>query len=698
MKASKEKKIKLHNRLYEDIGHHIEGTSFESVAGFVQHVMADIVSTGELSLGGDIPKSEADLVRRRLEVLGYLEAKAKGPLVPVHGGLKEPTNRQVPKEHMDEFIREARALDAYHISKQDLAVLYRFGDGVLSPLEGPMNGADYNRVLEERVLVRGGEKYSWTIPPVFRIGAEQAKRLKSGDRLAIIDDRNEIVGIITVEDLYLWDADKYLESIYETGRRDHPGARQELADSREWLLGGKVEVIPEKPNPLLSDLIMPPRKTREFCANRRWEKVVALHCDTAVLRSQEYGLVLAAEELTREGSLTGIVLNPLVGSNESGLVPAETLVKSLRTLQEKRLLGKGDKDVELWKSVGYDINDQCILLALDMKRFFAGPREAVMHAVYRQNLGFSHIVIEPGHAGAFFDDGTPLFDDFSARDMFEMAEGGLEIEPVCVGRTGYFNELGRMGPAEEHEDKGWQSVSMTAAELGSAVESGETPDPRLMRPELGRILKADHELYKSSVATNVTWHHSSVTKEDREALNDHRGICMWYTGLSASGKSSVAQAVEGKLYERGIRTYVLDGDNVRHGLNANLGFSPDDREENIRRIGHVAGLFAEAGVVVMTAFISPYRNDRDKVRDLMEPGDFIEVFVDCPIEVCEKRDPKGLYKKARAGQIPEFTGISAPYEAPEKPELHIDAGKLSIDECADEVVKYLEENNLISRR
>jgi adenylylsulfate kinase len=238
----------------------------------------------------------------------------------------------------------------------------------------------------------------------------------------------------------------------------------------------------------------------------------------------------------------------------------------------------------------------------------------------------------------------------------------------------------------------------SSRDLEMKIKSGKMPDPRVIRPEVARILKADHEMYKSSRATNITWHHASINKEDREALNDHRGIVIWFTGLSASGKSSVAHGVETRLYERGVRTYVLDGDNIRHGLNANLGFTPEDREENIRRIGHVAKLFADAGVVVMTAFISPYRNDRDRVRELLEAGNFIEVFVDCPVDVCEQRDPKGLYKKAKAGQIPEFTGISAPYEAPEKPEVHLDAGTLSIDACAEDVVKYLEENNLISRR
>ncbi|MCB0268495.1 MAG: adenylyl-sulfate kinase, partial [Calditrichaeota bacterium] len=169
----------------------------------------------------------------------------------------------------------------------------------------------------------------------------------------------------------------------------------------------------------------------------------------------------------------------------------------------------------------------------------------------------------------------------------------------------------------------------------------------------------------------------------------------WFTGLSGSGKSTLANAVEEKLFEKGIRTYVLDGDNIRFGLNKNLGFSPEDRTENIRRIGEVAKLFIDAGMVVLTAFISPYRDDRDNVREIMADGDFIEVFVDCDLAVCEERDPKGLYKKARAGVIPEFTGISAPYEAPERAELVVNTSSKSVDESAEEVISYLKSNGYL---
>ena len=198
-------------------------------------------------------------------------------------------------------------------------------------------------------------------------------------------------------------------------------------------------------------------------------------------------------------------------------------------------------------------------------------------------------------------------------------------------------------------------------------------------------------------AENLTWHIGEVDREARAAAHGHRGAVLWFTGLSGSGKSTIGHRVERMLIERGAFAYVLDGDNVRHGLNSDLGFAPEDRVENIRRIGEVARLFADAGGLVLSAFISPYRADRDRVRGLMGPGEFVEVFVDTPLEICEARDPKGLYKKARAGEISNFTGLDAPYEVPENPEVHLETANISVDEAAAQVIHYLDEQNILGK-
>ncbi len=196
-------------------------------------------------------------------------------------------------------------------------------------------------------------------------------------------------------------------------------------------------------------------------------------------------------------------------------------------------------------------------------------------------------------------------------------------------------------------------------------------------------------------ATNIKWHHGKITKVDRVNLLNQKGVTIWLTGLSGSGKSTIAVELEHALIENRHQAYILDGDNIRHGLNKNLGFSPEDRTENIRRIGEVAKLFTDAGIITITAFISPYREDRDAVRRLLSDGEFIEVYVKCPLDVCEERDTKGLYQKARAGEVKDFTGISAPYEEPLNPELTIDSSKLTVEESTRAVLNYLEEKGYV---
>ncbi len=196
-------------------------------------------------------------------------------------------------------------------------------------------------------------------------------------------------------------------------------------------------------------------------------------------------------------------------------------------------------------------------------------------------------------------------------------------------------------------------------------------------------------------STNITWHEPLVTQADRDLRNGYKGVVLWFTGLPSSGKSTLAHQTEKKLFDRGCNAYVLDGDNIRHRLNRDLSFTPDDRAENIRRIGEVANLFSDAGIIVITAFISPYRADRAQARALNEPGRFFEVYCKCSLQTCEARDPKGLYRQARKGEITAFTGISAPYEEPENPELVVETDKQSLDECAAKILRFLEARDVI---
>uniref|UniRef100_UPI000560EEE8 adenylyl-sulfate kinase n=1 Tax=Marinobacter nitratireducens TaxID=1137280 RepID=UPI000560EEE8 len=198
--------------------------------------------------------------------------------------------------------------------------------------------------------------------------------------------------------------------------------------------------------------------------------------------------------------------------------------------------------------------------------------------------------------------------------------------------------------------------------------------------------------------TNIVWHDHKVSRAERSVNKDQKPCLLWFTGLSGSGKSTIANALDVALHERGYHTFLLDGDNVRHGLCKDLGFSDADREENIRRVGEVCKLFADAGIIVMSAFISPFTSDRRMVRKLFPAGEFIEVFMDTPLETCESRDPKGLYQKARSGEIKHFTGIDSPYEVPSHPELRLDTSTMTVDECVDSLIGYLLDRGLISRK
>jgi sulfate adenylyltransferase len=620
---------------------------------------------------------------------------AKTPLpLPPHGGVAALVERLVPAAKATELIEKHKSAPRVVVTNADLSTVRRFGDGALTPLAGPMTRKVYQLVLDEARIEHGGKSWAWGIPLSLPVTDAEAKNLKAGVSALLVDEKGNPVAVLEVEDVFAWDKKEYNAKVYGTERQDHPGARIANDDPRSTLVGGTIHVFPwENPTDVVGKYIFSPRQTREKLAAKGWDAAIAFQTRNPLHRAHEYAMVVACERLTAQGLKAGVVLNPLVGETKSDDVPAWVRMLAYENLKDKRLLGVGDSDPEVWKKAGYDINDVFDLFALDIKMFYGGPREAIMHAVYRQNYGFSHIIIGRKHADAPYDDGSNIWGDFDAQEIFGKLNGGLEIKTVNVGFAAYYEELGRCGLIEEHAPKGWKPVSVAGRILREQLVGGQTPDPRIIRPETSAILIEAYRR-KQAQERHVHWHQHSVERKEREALNGHKGVTLWFTGLSGSGKSTLANGVAAMLHQRGIRTYVLDGDNIRHGLNKDLGFSPEHRVENIRRIGEVAKLFTDAAVVNMTAFISPYRADREIARRL-QPDSFIEVYVDADVPTCEKRDPKGLYKKARAGEIKGFTGIDAPYEAPENPEIHIDTSHNDIDTCIGEILIELERRGII---
>ncbi|MBN1350377.1 adenylyl-sulfate kinase [candidate division KSB1 bacterium] len=616
-------------------------------------------------------------------------------VLPDPHGESDLIDRFVRESDSEAFIQNLSTCKAYTISEADLSVLYRIADGALSPLEGPMNSEQFHQVLEHESFSAGGKQHLWTIPIAFPISKEDADALEIGETIAIRHPSGNVIGSLEISDIYYFDKAKYNRLVYLTERTDHPGPRIFNEDPRDYLLGGKIRALPQPKHPVYGKYMLTPRETRSLFKERKWQRIVAFQTRNALHRAHEYAIVYAMETLTKKGYFTGAVINALVGATKSDDVPADVRMETYEMLLKQNLIGNGDKDSDFWQSKVYELNDQLLLIGLDMKMFYAGPKEAIMHAIYRQNYGFTDIIIGRKHADAPFDDGAPVWGDFDAQLKFENLDGKLLIKSLNVGFAAYFEEIARVGLVEEFKAKGFSQVSISGKELRQKLQNGESVDERIMRKPVAEVLSLYYK--KTGVKSkNITWHESDISKKQREQRNGHKGIVLWLTGLSGSGKSTIAIELQSRLFEMGCSVFILDGDNIRHGLNRDLGFSPEDREENIRRIGEVARLFAEGGTIIITSFISPYRKDRDTARSLMPEGEFFEIFVKAPLEVCEKRDPKGLYEKARRGIIKEFTGISAPYEIPEKPELILETDKLTVEQSADTIINHLKTAEILS--
>ncbi|UCG35517.1 MAG: adenylyl-sulfate kinase [Candidatus Omnitrophota bacterium] len=618
-----------------------------------------------------------------------------------HGGCGL-INRFIPEVERDHFIEKVFKHKVYTIGNADLATFYRIADGTLSPLEGPMNKDEFYKVLETETIERGGKKYAWTVPIAFAVSKEESQNFEAGETIAVKNEHGEIVGALEVSDIYSFDKSHYNKCVYATERLDHPGPRIVNDDSREYLLGGKIWAISKPRHPLYGKYMLSPEETRALFKERKWERIVAFQTRNPLHRAHEYTMVYAMEKLSKEGFFTGVVLNPLVGSTKGDDVPAQVRMRTYEALIKNRLIGYGDKDEGFWKKKGYDINDEIVLIGLDIKMLYAGPKEAIMHSIYRQNYGFTDLIIGRRHADAPFDDKTQVWADFDAQEKFNNLNVELLIKPLKVGFAAYYEELGRVVLVNDYEKKGYHQIKISGTKLRQKLHKGEEVDERIMRKSVAHILS---EYYREKAvvpgklvrARNIVWHDTRIRKKDREVANGHRATVIWFTGLPSSGKSTIAVELQSILFKRGCNVYILDGDNVRHGLNSDLGFSPQEREENIRRVGEMAKLFSDAGFLVLTSFISPYRKDRDRARALLPKGDFIEVFVKASVAACEERDTKGLYKKARKGEVGEFTGVSAPYEEPENPEIVVNTEKETEEESAQVIVQYLEENGYIPR-
>jgi len=410
-----------------------------------------------------------------------------GDLVPVHGGRAELVDRVVPLKDRKRFLEEAARLPSLRVTRADLSTVHRLADGALSPLEGPMKEAVYHGVLDA-AQIRGadGKAYAWTIPLAFPAADEEARELGRGASAAVRDEAGDVVAILDDVEVFAWDKPKYVRSVYGTDRTDHPGARIATDDPRTKLVGGTIRALPQRVHPEYGEYMLSPRMTRALIRDRKWERALAFQTRNPLHRAHEYALVAGAERLTREGHFTGVVLNPLVGELKGDDVPAAIRMRAYRVLHDRRLLGEGDKDDALWRSVGYDLADVFELVGLDIKMFYGGPKEAVMHAIYRQNYGFSDLVVGRKHADAPYDDGSPIWGDFDAHEIFDRLPGALHVRPCKIGFAAYYASIGRVDLTDDHPDE--KPVTVSGTQVRKQLQAGERPDPRILRPEIADVL------------------------------------------------------------------------------------------------------------------------------------------------------------------------------------------------------------------
>jgi len=409
-------------------------------------------------------------------------------LVPAHGGHSEPISCTVPEAERASFLAAASKLTRVPVSDADLSTVYRFGDGALTPLTGPMDSAAYNRVLDEMVIEHGGKKYAWSIPLSLPVTGALASQLKAGQSVALVGSAGDIVAMLEISDVFEWDKPRYISKVYLTDRSDHPGADMVLNGDADktHLIGGTIRVLPQPKNAKFGSYVLSPKEVRALIRAHGWNRVVAFQTRNPLHRAHEYALVYGLEQLIRQGYNAAAALNPLVGETKGDDVNAEIRMQTYEALIGSRGIGEGDSDSELWEPRGESVPDRVILLGLDIKMFYGGPREAVMHVIYRQNFGFTDIIIGRKHADAPYHDGTAIWGDFDAQEIFDKLPGELVIKPLKVGFAAYYDSVGRVDLMDEH--KGEQPVFISGKQVRQTLLDGKEVDPRIMRPSTSRIL------------------------------------------------------------------------------------------------------------------------------------------------------------------------------------------------------------------
>jgi sulfate adenylyltransferase len=567
--------------------------------------------------------------------------KSKSIITPYSGEL---VDLLVPAEERDEVKAYASQLPSIQISPRLVCDLELLAVGAFSPLDRFMVKADHQRVLDE---IRLSNDIIFPIP--ITLPVEPGEAIKQDQDIALRDANNRLLAVMSIGEIYEWDLEEVAEKVYGTLDLRHPL----VAEMHRWgklNISGRLRVLELPPHYDYQDLRLTPAQTRARLLEYGYPNVVAFQTRNPLHRVHEEITKRAAQEV--DGVL---LLHPVVGMTKPGDVDHFTRVRTYKALASQY----------------YDA-DRILLSVLPLAMRLAGPREALWHAIIRRNYGANYLIVGRDHAGPGVDsEGKPFYGPYDAQELVAQYENEIGVKMVPFQMLVYLPEEDRYEEINKIPD-GVETSSISGTEVREDyLNKGRILPDWFTRPEVAQILAESYP------------------------PRHKQGACVWFTGLSGAGKSTIASVLTVMLQEYGRQVTVLDGDVVRTHLSKGLGFSKEGRDTNIRRIGYVASEIVRHGGVAVCAAVSPYRATRNDVRNMVGKDHYVEIFVDTPLEVCEQRDVKGLYAKARSGEIKGFTGIDDPYEEPQHAEIRLDTVKYSPEENARSIVDYLLETGLV---
>jgi sulfate adenylyltransferase len=569
-------------------------------------------------------------------------------LTAPHGGVL--VDLLVDPERGDSLRKASRDWPSLDLTQRHLCDLELILNGGFSPLTGFLGRSDYLRVLDEMRLADGS---LWPIPVMLDVDEQTAAGLGNGSSLALRDSEGVMLAALHVTDVWQADREEESQKVFGATAREHPGAAHLLEGTRPWYIGGRLEGLQLPTHYDFTTLRMTPAEVRERFERRGWRKVVAFQTRNPMHRAHLELTVRAAREVE-----ANLLVNPVVGMTRPGDVDHYTRVRAYQAIMDH-----------------YQRNTaELALLPLAMR--LGGPREALWHAIIRKNYGCSHLIVGRDHAGPGSDStGKPFYGPYDAQELLARHEAELGIGMVPFKMVVYLPDEDRYLP-EDEVPQGARTLSISGTDLRGRLADGREIPEWFTFPRVAAELRRTHP------------------------PRSRQGFTVFFTGLSGSGKSTIANVLQVKLLEMGGRPVtLLDGDLVRKNLSSELGFSKEHRDINIRRIGFVASEITKNGGIAICAPIAPYDQVRKEVRRLIQPlGGFVLIHISTSVEVCEERDRKGLYAKARAGILKEFTGVSDPYEAPTDSDLNIDTAGVTPDEAANQIILHLEHSGFIEPR